>query len=120
MLQDVSAGTRDKFGITGNQPKTASHMSKTKTTKSQTNGIAKAKPKKSTNARNNWPSQQIANSAMSYLSAAGKTDTTDAMEVTGTDLGLGLEIYESDEDVYFEYERNHVLKSGLADWPQDS
>ena len=116
MLQDVSAGTRQKFSICGNQPKSASRASKTKTAKSKTNGIAKAKRVKSTKARNNWPSQQGTNSAMSSSSsAAGQADTTDAMDVTGTG-----ELTESDKDVDDEYVRNQVLRSGFADWPQYS
>ncbi|CAD6575831.1 MAG: hypothetical protein ASARMPREDX12_007593 [Alectoria sarmentosa] len=97
MLQDVSAGTRDKFGISGCAPRKASTGLKAKATKPKTNGIAKAKRAKSTKARDNWPSQIDTNMIIPSLSAATRDDATDAMDFTPADAVL-----DSVEDMAFE------------------
>ena len=79
MLQDVSAGTRAKFGICGCAPRQAS---KNKITKPETNGIAKAKRTKSTTARDNWPNHHHTNMTIASLSAAAQEDATDARDAT--------------------------------------
>lgn len=107
MLQDVSAGTREKFEISGCTPKKASKGPKATTTKPKTNGIAKAKRAKSTKARDRWPSQNDMDLAMPSSSAAAQEDdATDGMDLTPTDAVL-----DSVEEMDFEYGCHHVLKS---------
>lgn len=98
MLQDVSAGTREKFEITGSAPKKASKGSTVKVSKPKTKGIAKAKRTKSTHARDNWPSQHNTNLATSSSLATAQDDDADAMDVTPADAVL-----DSAEDMEFEY-----------------
>ncbi len=101
MLQDVSGGIREKFEITGCQPKKASQGSKNKVIKTKANGTAKPKRAKSTNPRDNKPSQHDTNLAMPSSSIAGQDDATDAMDYTPADAVL-----ESVEDDVFEYEHH--------------
>lgn len=105
MLQDVSAGTREKFDISGCAPKLASKGPKAKTTKPKTNGIAKAKPTKSSKARDNWLSQNDTSLAMPSSSAAAQDAATDAMDLAPADAVL-----DSVEDMDFEYGYSHPLK----------
>lgn len=99
MLQDVSAGTREKFEIAGCAPKRPSKGSKANVTKPKTNGIVKAKRAKSTKARDNWPSQHGRNPASSSSPATTQDDdTADAMDDTPADGVL-----DSVEDMEFEY-----------------
>ena len=94
MLQDVAAGTREKFEISGSQPKRAP----------KTNGIAKAKRTKSTKARDNHPSQPTTNPAVPSSSAADEDDEdTDAMDYTLTDA-----VASPAEDEVFEYTFHRV------------
>ncbi len=101
MLQDVSAGTRDKFEILGCQRRRVSRGSKTK----NTNGIVKARRTKSTKTRDNWPSQQKANSARSSTPDTAGDDTTDAMLLVSPD-----DDPVTVADGYLEYGCRHVLK----------
>ena len=105
MLQDVSAGTREKFEITGSAPKKANKESTAKFTKPKTNGIAKAKRTKSTRARDNWPSQHNTNLATSSSPATAQDDAADAMDYTSADAAL-----DSVEDMEFEYVYYRVLR----------
>ena len=105
MLQDVSDGTREKFEISGCTPKKASNRPKATTTKTKTNGIAKAKRAKSTKARDSWPRQNDMNVAMPSSSAAAQDDGTDTMDLTPTDS-----VSDSVEEMAFEYGCRRVLK----------
>lgn len=105
MLQDVSAGTREKFDIAGCAPRKASKGSNVKVTKPKTNGIAKTKRTKSTKARDNWPSQHDTNTATSSSSAAAQDDAADAMDCTPADAVL-----DSVEDMEFEYGWHRFLR----------
>ena len=108
MLQDVSAGTREKFEITGSVPKKASKGSTVQVTKPKTNGIIKAKRTKSTRARDNWPSQHNTNLARSSSPATAQDDAADAMDYTPADAAL-----DSVEDMEFEYVYYRVLRRQL-------
>ena len=99
MLQDVSKGEREKFEISGCQLKKASQGSKNKVSKTKINRTAKPKRVKSTNPRDNKPSQHDTNLAMLSSSIAGHDDATDAMDYTPADAVL-----ESVEHNMFEYE----------------
>lgn len=104
MLQDVSAGTRAKFQITGSQPKRASRGSKTKTTTPKTNGITKAKRTQSQNARANVPSPHEEDVAVASSSAAApKDDDANAMDDMPTETVATKAASASTEDVEFEY-----------------
>lgn len=105
MLQDVSAGTRDKFEILGCQRRHASRRPKTKNSEPNTNGIVKARRTKSTKTRDNWPSQHKANSTRSSPPATAGDDATDAMLLVSTDDDPF-----SVADGYLEYGCRHVLK----------
>lgn len=99
MLQDVAAGTREKFEISGSQPKKAP-----KTTTPKTIGIAKAKHTKSTKARDNHPSQPATNPAVPSSSAADEDDEdTDAMDYTLTNA-----VSSPAQDEVFEYAFHRV------------
>ena len=99
MLQDVAAGTREKFEISGSQPKRAP-----KTTTPKTIGIAKAKRTKSTKARDNHPSQPATNPAVPSSSAADEDDEdTDAMDYTLTNA-----VSSPAQDEVFEYAFHRV------------
>ena len=94
MLQDVAAGTREKFEISGSQPKKAP----------KTIGIAKAKHTKSTKARDNHPSQPATNPAVPSSSAADEDDEdTDAMDYTLTNA-----VSSPAQDEVFEYAFHRV------------
>lgn len=104
MLQDVSAGTRAKFKITGSQPKRASRGPKTKTTTPKTNGIAKAQRTQSQNARANVPSPHEEDVAVASSSAAApKDDDANAMDDMPTETVATKAASASTEDVEFEY-----------------
>ena len=99
MLQDVSAGTRAKFEISGCQPKRASQGSNNKTTTPNTNGTAQAKRTKSTNPRDNRPSQHETNiTTVSSSATAQDDDDKDAMDYTPTET-----VSASAEDAVLEY-----------------
>lgn len=106
MLQDVSAGTREKFEIAGCAPKKPSKGSTANVTKPKTNGIAKAKRAKSTKARDNWPSQQGTNLATSSTPGTAQgDDDTDAMDYSPAD-----DVLDSVEDMEFEYVSHRISR----------
>ena len=106
MLQDVAAGTREKFEISGSQPKKAP-----KTTTPKAIGIAKARRTKSTKARDNNPSQPATNPAVPSSSAADEDDEdTDAMDYTLTNA-----VSSPAQDEVFEYASRRVSsQNGLG------
>ena len=116
MLQDVSAGTREKFEITGCHPKRVHKGSKTKINKPKTNGIAKARQEKSTKPRNNGPRQQDPPLAM-----ASSPPATQAKDANATDNASTDDVLDSIEGALLEYMCHTTLEMNrLADWSKPS
>ena len=111
MLQDVSAGTREKFEITGCNPKRVEKELGIDINERKTNGIARMKREKSTKLRNNRPRQQGPPLAM-----VSSPPTTQAKDANATDNASTDDVLDSIEDTLLEYMCPTTLeKNRLAD-----